>query len=268
MTAPRTLSSNTPTPPPTEREVPHEEGYAYYWRDPEQHRRHIVEAEAMSGEILQPSLQDPNYLVLEERRKIFSRWIANITATGLRILDIGGRLQPYRPLFESRADLYVGLDPVLEGLVNVVGVGEKLPFACDAFDVVVCTQALNYMADPFGAIGEIFRVLAPLGFLFLSTPAIFPRYFDQRWRFMPEGLRTLLAAFSNVHVVAEGGSIAGFCRTINLFAETFAKTDRQRWISERIVYPTVNRAGIVLDRFSHGRTEFATNYSCLAQKVV
>jgi len=245
-----------------------EEGYAYYWRDPAQHRRHVAEAEEMSEAILHPRIDDPNYLVLEERRKIFSRWAADITKVGLRILDIGGRLQPYRPLFESRSELYVGMDPVLEGLVNVVGIGETLPFKSEVFDLVICTQALNYMADPFGAVGEIFRVLAPLGILFLSAPAIFPRYFDQRWRFMPEGLRTLLRAFSSVEIVPEGGSIAGFFRSVNLFADTFVQGNRRKWLSRRILYPSVNRAALVLDRWSRGRTEFATNYSCRAQKVV
>ncbi|MGH8728245.1 MAG: class I SAM-dependent methyltransferase, partial [Burkholderiales bacterium] len=106
----------------------------------------------------------------------------------LRVLDVGGRLQPYRPLLEGRTKIYFGVDPVFEGMLDVAAVGERLPFSDESFDLVICTQVLNYASDPARVIAEIHRILKPGAYLYLSAPAIFPRYHDQRWRFMPDGL--------------------------------------------------------------------------------
>jgi SAM-dependent methyltransferase len=243
-----------------------ETGYAYYsrFRAPEKVPGKL-EAEAASREILFPSLRDPNYLVLRERRMIFSR-LVECLKEGLTILDVGGRLQPYRLLLKNLVISYIALDPVFEGLVKVIGVGEKLPFRDKCFDLVICTQTLNYVVDPSKVIAEIHRVLKGGGILFLSIPAIFPRYHDQRWRFMPEGLAGLLSSFSEVQIVPEGQSIAGLIRSINLFLDTFIRSPKLKEMVGYTVFPLMNLAGVLLDRFSGGRTEFTTNYSCVARK--
>jgi SAM-dependent methyltransferase len=243
-----------------------EAGYTYYSRSkvPDEVPRKL-DAEAASREILFPSLRDPNFLVLRERRKIFSRLVPFLK-TQLTILDVGGRLQPYRLLLQRLILVYAAIDPVFEGLLNVVAVGEKLPFRERCFDLVICTQMLNYAVDPKKVISEIHRVLNEGGILFLSVPAIFPRYHDQRWRFMPEGLKVLLSSFSEVQIVPEGHSIAGLFRSINLFLDTFIRSPRIKAMVEYVVFPVMNLAGLCLDRFSRGQTEFTTNYTCVARK--
>jgi len=94
----------------------------------------------------------------------------------------------------------------------------------------------------------------------------FPRYHNQRWRFMPEGLKTLLAPFSGVEIVAEDYSIAGLFRSINLFVDTFIISSKARWLFERFFYPAMNSGGRLLHRFSRGDSQFTTNYCCRAKK--
>ena len=243
-------------------------GYAYYHvSESPQKVRHKVEAEALSREILYPKLHDPNFLVLRARRRIFSRFTQNtLNNRGLRVLDVGGRLQAYRLLFKGLVGLYVAIDPVFEGLINVIAVGECLPFPDDTFDLVICTQVLNYSTEPSRLISEIHRVLKKESFLFLSVPAICPRYHDQRWRFMPEGLLVLLASFSDVEIIPEGFSIAGLFRSLNLFLDTFVRSERLRGLVASTVFPVTNIAGLLLDRFSKGNSQFTTNYSCTASK--
>jgi hypothetical protein len=96
----------------------------------------------VANDRLYPSLRNPNFLVLRARRLIFQQWIANLGDRPLTILDVGGRYQPYRPLFGDRARKYVGCDLIKTELVNVVADGEALPFASRTFDVVVCTTGL------------------------------------------------------------------------------------------------------------------------------
>src|ERR1700730_6903273 len=83
----------------------------------------------MGNDRLYPSLTNPNYLVLRARRMIFRNWLQGFDRQNLTILDVGGRYQPYRPLFEKRIVLYVALDVLKTELVDVVATGELLPFA-------------------------------------------------------------------------------------------------------------------------------------------
>ena len=53
--------------------------------------------------------------------------------------------------------------------------GERLPFDDDAFDVVTCLEALEFLPDPQAALAEMSRVLRPGGLL-LTTIRI-----DTRW---------------------------------------------------------------------------------------
>ena len=255
----------TPTPkPPYQRDS---SGYAYYRAsDAGQEVRHQREARELSQKLLFPGWRDPNFLVLRERRKIFSDFAKSLPAHGLAVLDIGGRLQPLRSLIEDRLGNYIAIDPVLEGLLDVVAVGEAVPFRDATFDLVICTQVLTYATEPQRVISECHRVLKPGGALFLSVPAIFPRYFDIRWCFMPDGLLGLLSSFSRSEIFPEDHSIAGLLRSFNLFLDTFIRSETLRKLTSCTVYPLMNLAGLSLDRFSGGRTEFTTNYSCIARK--
>ena len=56
-----------------------------------------------------------------------------------------------------------------EGAAYVRADAEALPFRDGSFDVVTCYGALYLMADPFAAVDELLRVLAPGGRLALLT---------------------------------------------------------------------------------------------------
>ena len=252
------------TQPAYKRDVP---GYDFYRAsNVQQQVRHKREASELSRELLYPKWRNPNFLVLRERRRLFSEFAQGLPERGLAVLDVGGRLQPFRPLIEDRLGLYIAIDPVLEGLLDVLAVGENLPFRDESFDLVICTQVLTYVAEPRQAISEMQRVLKKVGVLFLSVPAILPRYHDIRWCFMPDGLLSLLSSFSESKIIPEDGSIAGLIRSNNLFLDTFIRSERLKRLVSYALFPMMNLAGLLLDGFSRGRTEFATNYSCIARK--
>jgi SAM-dependent methyltransferase len=56
-----------------------------------------------------------------------------------------------------------------DGVAYVRADAEALPFRDDSFDVVTCYGALYLMADPFAAVDELLRVLAPGGRIALLT---------------------------------------------------------------------------------------------------
>ncbi len=102
----------------------------------------------------------------------------------------------------------------------------------------------------------------------LSVPSVFPQDADEdRWRFLPAGIRQLLSAFSEVQIVPEGSSIAGFFRTINVCLHMFAKYSAIRTVLSYTLVPALNLMGLGLEEMVRSRNEaFAVNYSAMAQK--
>jgi SAM-dependent methyltransferase len=219
-------------------------------------------------ERLNPGLTNPSWLVLRKRRKIFQKWLLRLDSRELDVLDVGGRIQPYRPLLEGRLRRYVAVDLRRTPLVDVVGCGEQLPLRSGQFDLVICTQVLEYAADPRLVIAEIHRVLKPGAFLFVSSPAALPRTAtDEYWRFLPAGLRQMLAAFGEVEIAPEGGSVTGFFRTANVCLNIFARYPVARQAFQITLCPLINLTGAVLEVFSGGRNDqFSVNYSAWARK--
>src|SRR3954469_17186649 len=155
---------------------------------------------------LHPSIRNPNYLVLRSRRLIFTEWLDRIKP-GSRVLDVGGRYQPYRPLVEQKAREYIAVDVQNTDLVDVVANGEELPFKNESFDVVIATGVFEYFYKPHEAACNMHRILTPGGMLLMSVAAVAPRFVDEEcWRYMPRSLRSVLSPFSQVTVMPEVSS--------------------------------------------------------------
>jgi SAM-dependent methyltransferase len=215
-----------------------------------------------------PSLTNPNWLVLRRRREIFSQWLGQLPSGELDVLDIGGRIQPYRALIANHLRRYVAVDLRRTPLVDIVARGEYLPLGNARFDLVICTQVLEYVAQPSLMFGEIHRVLKPGGALLLSVPCACPVDSNEEcWRFLPAGLRDLLTGFTRVEIVAEGSSVAGFFRTVNTCLDIFVRYPALRYIYRHSLAPVVNLLGALMEKLSGLRNEqFTANYSVRAEK--
>ena len=217
---------------------------------------------------LYPWLSDPNYLILRGRRKLFQRWLAGVPGNGLRVLDIGGRVQPYRRLVEDRLSRYVAVDVKRSGVVDIVGMAEQLPLISEAFDLVFCTCVLEYTTDPRAALAEIHRVLKPGGVLLLSVSGFSPRFDEaELWRFQPGAVRMLLAGFSKYEVVPEGTSVSGVIRCVSFFLVSAGKFELARRMLRYLVALPLNLLGSAIEALAlTTNSQFSANYSALAQK--
>jgi SAM-dependent methyltransferase len=222
----------------------------------------------MAQERLCPSLTNPNWLILRERRKLFQRWLGGLSSQGLWVLDVGGRIQPYQIFLAAKCAQYISVDLRATPLVDVVGRAEQLPFPDEKFDVVLCTQVLEYVKEPPVVLAEIYRVLKSGGMFLLSAPAVFPRDSeDEYWRFLPAALRLLLASFSSIEVAPEGNSVVGFIRTVNVCLVTFGKPAILRSLLRFTMVPLLNLFGSVVQLVSSsGDDRFSANFSVLAKK--
>ena len=219
-------------------------------------------------ERLYPSLTNPSWLVLRRRREIFRAWISRLNGRSLDVLDVGGRMQPYRPLLTDRLGRYLAIDLLQTPIVDAVSRGENIPFASGVFDLVVCTQMLQYVPDPGAVIAEIHRLLKPGGYLFLSAPAIALRDADEEcWRFFPHSLRHLLGQFGKLEISPEGGNLVGFFRMLNTGVDVLVRYRFLRAFFHWTLCPVVNLAGETLDRITFSKNDqLATNYSAWARK--
>jgi SAM-dependent methyltransferase len=219
---------------------------------------------------LYPAVTNPNFLVLRSRRVIFQSWISQIQGSALKILDIGGRYQPYRRLFRDQVRSYIACDLLRTELVDVVASGESLPFAADTFDAVIATQVFEYFLEPKKAADEVRQVLKPGGVLLMSVASTAPRFVDDEcWRFTPKGIRATLQGFRDIQIIPEASSIGGLFRTANLASHTFAHFSALQRLHKYTLCPLLNLAGLGLERATLSRNDqFSPNYSVLARKAL
>jgi SAM-dependent methyltransferase len=219
-------------------------------------------------ERLYPSLLNPNYLALTRRRKIIMGWLERIPREKLRVLDVGGRYQPYRPLFQGRTEKYVAVDVISTDLVDVVADGQYLPFTSEAFDVAICTGVFEYFPEPRLAAHEVYRVLKIGGILIMSVGSVNPRFVDEEhWRFLPAGMRSLLSQFSQVEIVPELFSAGSFFRFLNYSLNTFAKYDAVRALFSVTAFPVLNLLGAGIERLAISTNDqLSGTYSIFAGK--
>lgn len=116
--------------------------------------------------------------VLEYNRYERDRWVERQAAAlpeGTRILDVGAGPGPYRGVLahcEYKAHDF-GQEP------DTLGRYTKLDFESDilhipavsgSFDAILCTEVLEHVPDPIGAVREMARLLRPGGRLLLTAP--------------------------------------------------------------------------------------------------
>jgi len=93
---------------------------------------------------------------------------------GAKLLDAGAGQCQYKSLFAhceyTSLDTGVG-DPSWDySHLDVLAPLEKMPFASDTFDFILCTEVLEHVSEPVPCVEEMFRVLKKGGTLFLTVP--------------------------------------------------------------------------------------------------
>ncbi|QQS35707.1 MAG: class I SAM-dependent methyltransferase [Ignavibacteriales bacterium] len=93
------------------------------------------------------------------------------------ILDLGCGMQPYRKYYESRFSKIITADVEnRSGKTDVMLTSEILPFENEQFDLVLFTEVIEHIPDPFTAIREVSRILKPGGTLLITWPFNYPMH--------------------------------------------------------------------------------------------
>ena len=208
----------------------------------------------MLDERLQPKRTSTTYAV----RRPLVEWLrqragpAECEHDGLRILDVGCGARPYESLFTRADSKYIGCDVPENPLADVHGLVDDLPVEDASFDLVLCTQVLEHVPDPAGAVRELRRVLRPGGRALVTTHgvAVFHPNPDDLWRWTHSGLEHLFrdnGEWSSVEVSSGAGSAATVTMLIAHFTDLLFKRAGVRLLARPVV-GALNVAGEALDR--------------------
>jgi SAM-dependent methyltransferase len=163
--------------------------------------------------MIQVEYQKPIYdCVFLERNKnirtlkyILSNYFNNIP---IRILDVGSRGKPHKGLFQEYLNIqsHIGIDIDLTQKPDCFADAQKIPFPDSSFDLVVSTQVLGYLRNPWEGMHEVFRVLKPDGKVVVSYHGVQFSVLD-KWHFTPIGFQQLFedCGFKGINIYPIGG---------------------------------------------------------------
>ena len=193
---------------------------------------------------------------------------------GTKILDVGCRLAPYKPLFDGIAAQYDGSDIEPGPFVKYVTSAEALDDVGDAaYDLVLCTQVLHLVRNPARALAQFARVLVPGGHVFLTAPGVYPLHPDPTdyWRWTQEGLPVLFEEVQDlelVELVPHGGSGA----TLAIMLNTPIRQAARAAGSDRLGVPLIAFVNLIagtIDRMlpPRARAALIPNFLAVARRA-
>lgn len=152
-----------------------------------------------------PRLTQFDYLHARRLLRDLEHELANVPQGTSDVLDIFCGTRPYEDLLPAGSRC-TGLDvDDYYGSADVV-TRDFLPFADAMFDLVLCTEAFQFVSDPVYGVAEIRRVLRPGGTAIVTVPFVWE--YDRtllEHRFTGPQLAALFADWDDVAVVENGG---------------------------------------------------------------
>jgi len=152
-----------------------------------------------------PRPWDSEYLHLRRLVRDLEAALKPLDGSVHDILDVFCGTRPYEDLL-PRGTQRVGLDLTSRYGVADVVTDEFLPFPDASFDLVMCTQSLQYVPDLSGAVAEFRRVVRPGGAVLVTVPHVWEyNRAVLEHRFTEPVLAALFASWDEVRIVENGG---------------------------------------------------------------
>jgi SAM-dependent methyltransferase len=158
-----------------------------------------------------PALTQFDYLHLRYTVRGLAEALRDVTPPVEEVLDVWCGSRPYEDLL-PRGARCVGLDVPGNpyGVADVTS-DELLPFPDRSFDLLLCTEAFQFVPDPEAAVAEFQRVLRDGGTAVIALPFAFeydPRVLERR--FTGPHLLALFEDWEDVRLHEHGGRVVAW----------------------------------------------------------
>jgi SAM-dependent methyltransferase len=191
--------------------------------------------DAICGRFPNENISHEQFLSSFRHRRALTAGLKNLEA--LSVLDVGCGEQPYRALLRPSCR-YVGIDvEARHPQTLVIEPGRPWPVE-GPFDVVICTQVIEHVADITTFCEEINRVMAPGGMLLVSVPFIYPIHdLNDYRRLTPTGIAQLFPAWAIEKVTMFGGLGSSVVLLLNTWVDNVLCFTLGRRLVKGLVFP-------------------------------
>ena len=191
------------------------------------------------------------------------REAAAAAPAGERVLDAGAGDAPYRELFAhtdyKTTDWTESPHPGARS-ADIIASLDALPVEDASFDVVLCTQVLEHVAEPALVLAELRRVLRDGGELWLTVPFVGELHEEphDHYRYTSYGLQGLCerAGFGEVRTWPLGGYFTAMAQLARNMGPATGVSAGSNDLGRRVLaagFRGVARALPALDRFDRRR---------------
>jgi len=166
------------------------------------------------------------------------------------VLDSGCGCMPYKELVlkNKLVKKYVGMD-IDYGLnysdvkPDILWDGLVMPFDDNHFDIVISTEVLEHIADPYQYLNEVKRVLKPGGSFFFTVPFLMSLHEvpHDYYRYTPYALDRIFnkVEFDTIKIKPMGGYHAAVAHMLGLWVNMFLWGNKKK-LMRIVVQPIIS----------------------------
>jgi ubiquinone/menaquinone biosynthesis C-methylase UbiE len=151
------------------------------------------------------SQQDIEHLkIIRESVRRHIRHASQYDSMSLTVLDIAPQVhEGAKEFFKWAKVKTLDIEPGADYWADICDIN-KLLVPDNTFDLIICTEVLEHVSNPFAAVAEINRMLKPGGQVYVTTPFNFRIHgpLPDNWRFTIHGLKQL---FSHMEILSIEG---------------------------------------------------------------
>jgi SAM-dependent methyltransferase len=134
-------------------------------------------------------------LIIRESVKQHIKAASETDRPGLLVLDVAPQIYEGAKEFFKEATLKtIDINPGADYCADICDTNTSL-IPDNAFDIIICTEVLEHVTNPFAVVNELQRILKPGGQVFVTTPFNFRIHgpLPDNWRFTIHGLKQLFS---------------------------------------------------------------------------
>lgn len=164
---------------------------------------------------------DPNYFSRAELENKLME-LGRSLSQRQTLVDLGCGKMPYKKYFQCK---YVGVDSSPNSGADIIAPAWNTKLRNNSADAIILIQSLEHISRTSDTVREIYRILKPGGWVFVSVPQTMPNHGpigedgkqEDYYRFTPNGLLNTFNRFKPVYIIRTCGYWGTIFQLINYY---------------------------------------------------